>query len=339
MADLPKGLSVTPNGYLRLRVFHRGVVIEDKTLGPATPENASAASIYLSRIREKLFSNKFGLPIKEKEVKFNDIAALYLKLWCAEKDANGQVVHTAKAIKTTTNMVNGVLIPYFGKMWFDAIKPKDVVKWRAELLERGLSGTTVNRYQNVLSSLFSHIDRWSKTEAIEAVKRPTSSPTEPVEHAPMVKRERVPTPFEFKRLKLAFRALGDTDGEEICVYLVATALSEGDLRSMRMGQTVDLSRAKTGVDVSIPITLSVALNWQNWRNRWVAARKAADLDWLQTRDLRKFAINQLKGKFDLKLVSEYAGHASTKTTEASYTIKSNEQMIPLADELMKIARE
>lgn len=109
-----------------------------------------------------------------------------------------------------------------------------------------------------------------------------------------------------------------------------SVLSMKDLKNLEIGQEIDTSRSKTGVRVNIPIANLVKLDWYGWRTRWEKAREKAGLTDLQFRDLRKTGINWMKGKFDLKLISEYAGHADIKTTEKSYTIKQSEYLEPLA---------
>lgn len=335
---LPKGLSIA-NGYLRIRVFHRGIVVEDTTLGQATPKAIDDAQIYLSRIREKIRANRLNMPIKEREMKFPQVVKVFFDLWKEVRDPNGKIEHDAKAIANWRTVIDNQIMPHFESYYFDQIRPKHVMSWREKTLARGVGGTTANKYQAVLSSIFSYIDTWSKLETIDPIKRPADNPCTPVEKAPMVKRERVLSPYEFQKLKNAFRKLGDFDGEQISIYMVSTCLSEADLRSLKMGQTFDSKRQKSGVSVSVPITILTQLNWTNWRKRWNNARVEAGLGDLQPRDLRKTGLNWAKGHFDNKLISEYAGHASVKTTERNYLVKQNERMLPIAEYLLELAKK
>lgn len=327
---LPKGMRCN-NSYLEILLTVRGRLY-CRTFGPHTREAEKVAEIHLAEKRKEIMLGKFGFEKELERKKFGEAADIWLSHWLKEVTPDGKQAHSEASQTETKRVVEKVLKPIFHKTFYDEIRPIDIERWREKGTANGLSGTTLNRYQATLSSLFSSIDRWTKTERIKpAFKMPEGNPCTPVEKAPAVKRERVLTQYEAKKLKLAFVQLNDLDGWEICKLALKSVLSLKDLKHLQLGEEIDIERAKTGVAVNIPLPYLVKLNWVNWRKRWEKAREMAGLIDCEFRDLRKSGINNLKGNFDLKLISEYAGHADIKTTERSYTVKQFEVMKPLAD--------
>lgn len=329
---LSKGMTLN-NGCIRIRVFSRGLLVCDETLGPATPESISAAEIYLARIRQNIRAERLGLPAVDVEMKFRDAAKLYIKKWGEATDANGRIVHSTESLDKLRGVIEREFIPVFGNYWFDAIKPKHVQAWRDKLVARGVSGTSANRYQAVLGSIFTHIDQWSKLETITPVRRPSGSPVASVDTAETIKRERILTQYEFRKLLLAAETLGDHDGKQIIKYLFITQLNEKDLKSLRLGAPIVMLRSKTKQRIELPMTMMHQLNWINWLKRWQAIRTEAGLEDVQVRDIRKTSINVVSGEYDEVLVSQYAAHASTKTTRENYIVNNAEKLRPIAKKL------
>ncbi len=335
---LPRGLRCN-HGYLEILITVGGRRF-CRTFGQHTKEAERIASIELSKKREAILLGRFGMEKIERK-KFVEVTGLWFKEWSKETDSDGKPAHSEDSISETQRTIDKEFNPLFERMWYDEVRPVDIERWRERGLTAGRSGTTLNRYQATLSTVFSRIETWIKTERIKpAFKLPIDSqsgkvfnPCHSVKMAPVVKRERVLTTYEAKKLKNAFLRYNDSDGWEICKLALKSVLSVKDLRGLELGQAISIERAKTGVPVNIPIVYLAKLDWVNWRKRWEAAREAAGLIDFQFRDLRKTGINWLKGRHDMKLISEYAGHADIKTTEQSYTVKSLEQMGPLANDL------
>jgi hypothetical protein len=332
MSKLPRGLRITKLGYVQIRICHNGVWYQ-KHFGKDSEMARHAAMKELVRKRDEIYAGKYGLEVKVPEKRFKELVPVYKKLWAAEKDGDGRPAHSERAQEVCFGIIDRAITPFFGEMLFHTIKPSDVERWRLKRLETGVLGTSVNREQVPLSSIFTHIDKAVALELIDRVKLPSVNPCKHVEKARMRKRERIPSDYELKKLKLAFNNRGDGDGWEICKLALKSILSEKDLRKLELGATLDLERSKTGIPVHIPITVLQKLNWKNWRDRWDKARKDAGLVDLQFRDLRKKGGNHLVGKYDIKLVSQYFGHASYKTTEGSYVVLEQEKMRPLAEDL------
>lgn len=305
-----------------------------RTFGIHSRESMRVAEIHLAEKRKEIMLGRFGFEKELDRKLFIDVADIWFKIWVKETKSDGRQAHNEPSQKETGRVIEKVFLPIFSKTFYDEVRPIDIERWREKGLANGLSGTTLNRYQATLSSLFGSVERWIKTERIKpAFKIPEGNPCTPVEKAPTVKRDRILTTYEAKKLKLAFTQLNDVDGWEICKLALKSVLSMKDLKGLHVGQQIDLNRAKTGVPVNIPLTVLVKLNWKNWRKRFERARKEAGLVGFEFRDLRKTGINWLKGRHDLKLVSEYAGHADIKTTEGSYTVVQSEKMLPLAKDL------
>lgn len=344
-AILQKGLRCN-HGYLELCLTVKGR-LHMPGFGPHTKDTQMIAEKYLAEKRLEIRLKTFKIEEEIQSRLFPEVSRLWFNEWRKETAPDGKPAHTTATVNEVERVLTKIWNPLFIKRLFEEVKPIDIERWRGKGLSAGLSGTTLNRYQATLSSLFSHVAKWIQTERIKpAFKLPLDkqsgkvyNPCLSVETAPAVKRNRIPTKYEIGKLANAFRQLGDLDGIKICKLATESVLSTKDLKNLEIGQEIDINRAKTGVPINLPITYLVKLNWINWRKRWEAARDLAGLTWLQFRDLRKTGINWLKGRHDLKLVSEYAGHADIKTTESSYTIKQSEQMEPLQADLHQQVEE
>lgn len=328
--QLERGLRCD-HGYIQVRLEHIGVI---KNFGPHTKDSEAVAKIYLAERRREILLGKAGIKPEAPRKRFDDVLKLHGPLWAAETDGDGRPKHNAYSIHVYNRIVRGAIRPTFKDRWFDEIRPIEINNWREMLIrDRSISGTTVNRYQNVLSGIFTDTIKWIKAEKLRpAFRLPAENPCHSADKAEMKKRERVFSEYELKKLKLAFATLGDNDGWEICKLALKSVLSLSDLKALEVGQVIDTERTKTGVPIRLPVTVLTKLNFTNWRYRWAAAVKKAGLEDAQFRDLRKTGINALTGKgFDQKLVSQFAGHASTRTTESVYQLRQSEKLKPLAD--------
>lgn len=339
------------HGYIQVLVRRLGKTYCCENFGPHTKESQAVASIRLSEVRKEILQGKIGIAPELPSKRFADVAGIWFEIWKKERNPDGKEKHNKESCYKVRWTLDKVLIPAFGKILFHELKSVQIYKWRRTYTDKGLSGVTANRYQAVLSSIYAHVGRWVKTEQIKpAFKLPEENPCEAVEMAPTTNRERILSKYEAGKLKNAFMQLNDPDGWEICKLALKSVLSLKDLKGLEIGQDIDILRSKTGVPINLPLPVLTKLNWYGWRTRWDAARVVAGFAvWgkkgnlrsarcaknttLEFRDLRKTGINWLKGRHDLKLVSEYAGHASIKTTEGSYTIKQAEKMQPLVQDL------
>lgn len=345
--DLPKGVRVI-RGYLQSRITHNGHV-DHKHFGLDSPLARTIAEIYVAKKKEEILLGKFGLaaPKEIPSRKFAELVPVYMKLWAVQKDGDGRQKHDERAIRERQRVFDKSLTPFFGAFNFEAIRAVETNKWRLKRLETGILGTSVNREMVPLGDMFSELIKAVAAEQTPAMKVPDINPCKYAEKASMRVRDRIPTDYELKKIKLACKTvmvkdphglhdatIGDPDAWEIIKMMLLSVLSEKDLRKLELGSTIDLERAKTGVPVNIPITMLHTLNWKNWRKRWEAIRKEAGCPDIQSRDLRKKGGNHLlEAGFELEKVSDYFGHASIRTTEQSYKIRlSHEKLRPLAEE-------
>lgn len=348
MKELPKGLRID-RGYLQIRLFNDGKSYYEN-FGLDSEVARELATTKLNDLRKHLLlwkhklieNHPFEREVKIETKKFRDVANIYFSRWSEERDPEGMPKHTEKAKTTCRYVIDGTLLPFFGSMEYDSIKPSDVKEWRTNRLKSVL-GTTANREQNVLSSIFSHIETWVKTEQIKPFKLPIDpqtkqvcNPCEHIEKASNRKRERVLSTQELKILKEACSATNDTDLWEICKMALKSLLRKKDLMRLENGEDIDLTQAKTRVRIQLPVQVLRPLNYVNFRKRWEAIRKAASLLDCQFRDLRKTGANLLKLKnHSNKLISEFLGHTNTETTEL-YLIKNSDHLKPLAEDLEHI---
>lgn len=338
MGNLLRGLRIV-RGYVQVRVYHKGRAYT-KNFGPDCPLAREYGLKHLTEKRHEIRMGKFGIEKELPEKTFAEVVPFYKKMWAAEKDGDGRPAHDERSQEVCFGIIDRVLLPFLGKLKFHLITPNTVSRWREARLATGVLGTSVNREQVPLSSIFSHMEKAVNLELIEKFKLPVDTqtgkaknPCFSVERAKMRKRERIPTEYELKKLKLAFHNLGDADGWVICQLALETVLSEKDLRKLELGATIDIERSKTGVPIHLPITVLRALNWHNWRHRWYAAKREAGLNDFQFRDFRKKGGNHLLDNgYDIESVAEYYGHASSKTTERSYKVRrSHDRMREMAE--------
>lgn len=341
MKTLPKGLRLD-RGYLQIRLFNDGVM-HCENFGKDSAESREIAIARLAELRKLLLMWQHKLiekhPFKEEPIlaskKFSEAANLYFDLWAKETNPDGTSKHTPAAQTTCRGILDRSLIAYFGKYEFDAIRPIDIQTWRDRRVKTIL-GTSANREQNVLSSIFSHIEQWVLLEKIKPFKIPVKNPCAPVDRASTRKRERVLTSQELSILKQACIQANDLDLWEICKMGLKSLLRKKDLMRLETGESIDINQAKTGKRINLPIQVLKPLNYINFRKRWEAIRKAACIPDCQFRDLRKTGANLLKMKgYSTKLMSEFLGHTNTDTTEV-YMVKNAAHLKPLAQDLADI---
>lgn len=333
-----RGLRII-RGYVQIRIYHNGKCYQ-KNFGPDSTLARQLGEIHLSEKRKEILMGRFGLTPELPVKSFTEAAHLYFDMWSKERTPEGAIAHGAAA--EAGRVIENNLIPYFGKMLFNDIKPKDVIRWRQFRL-KSVMGTSVNREQAVLSSIFSHMVDWVQNETLPAFRLPedtqtgkVSNPCLSVERAPNRKRERVLTTTELRALKAACHELKDLDLWEICEMALKSLLRKKDLFNLESGLGIDMIQAKTGRAITLPVSVGRPLNYANFRKRWLAARRGARLDDCQFRDLRKTGANILKlNNHSTQLISEFLGHADPKTTK-TYMVRNVDHLIPLAKDLNDI---
>lgn len=331
MRQLPKGVRIYPrNGanYVQVRIFHNGQAYH-KDFGRDSTDARNAAEIHVAEKRKEILMGKLGivpeLPIKT----FAEAVDLFLTIWGKELDANGQLKHDERTCHELKNRIGCSLLPYFGKSKFHEIRPIDVENWRNRRTQQ-VAGTTANREQNILSSVFSHIGSWIEKEKIRAFKSPDKNPCIGADKAPLKTDDRIFSDYELSKLKLAAKELNDLNGHDNLCLILKTALSFSDLKPLKLGDSIHLIRSKTGVKVRTPLIVLHQPDWSNWRKRLEAIAAKAGVPDISMRRLRKTAINLPVGHFDMKTVGLFAGHANEKTTETNYVLALEAKMAPIA---------
>jgi integrase len=314
-----------------------------KNFGLDSPTARELASIHVAEKRKEILLGKFGYATNKLIRKdFREVAHIYFDLWSKELDTNGIRKHTERAVRGVRGFLDYSLLPFFGRMSFEGIRPLDVQRWRDHRVKTIL-GTSINREQAVLSSLFSHIETWVKTERIEAFELPKDpetgavwNPAHYVKFAKTRKRERVLSTQELKALKAGCLARNDPALWDICKLALRSLLRVKDLLRIESGQAIDMIQAKTGVRVNLPVSVVQTYDYTDFVGRWRRARAASGLLDVQFRDLRKTGANlaKLQGHSQ-KLISEYLGHTNERTTDV-YMVRDNKHLQPLADSLDKI---
>ncbi len=330
-----RGLRIV-RGYVQVRIMHQGQYYH-KNFGPDCELARELAEIHLSEKRKEILMGKFGI-VKEIPTKtFAEAAQIWLIEWSKEINPDGTQAHGPNSIKEVHRVIQTSLSNFSARA-FEKLRPLDIELWRESLLKSGCSGTSVNRYQAVLSSIFNGLERWIKTERIKAFQIPSENPCDVVEKAPNVKRKRVLSVIELKNLKAACVAMNDADLWEICEMALKSLLRKKDLFRLESGIDIDTIQAKTNRSIHLPVQVLRPLRYANFRKRWEAVRKAARLIDCQFRDLRKTGANLLKMRnHSNKMISEFLGHASTQTTEI-YMVSDASHLKPLAKDLEDILK-
>src|SRR5579859_5785881 len=145
MSRLPRGLRIV-RGYVQVRLIVRGRYYH-KHFGKDSPLARELAQIHLAEKRKEILMGMFGITRELPSKKFSDVARLYFEKWSQERDAEGRLIHGGA--EETKRVIEINLIAYFGKIFFNEIRPVDVLRWRGKRLERVL-GTSVNREQAIL---------------------------------------------------------------------------------------------------------------------------------------------------------------------------------------------
>lgn len=349
-AILPRGLKCD-RGYLVLTVRHKGRLVDNPGCGPHNAEAQVYAVERLGAIRSEILRGKFGYMPDLPEKTFKEVVNIYFKYWPLEREGDGSLKHSAGSVADCKSAVERNLIPYFGNTKFHEIRSIDIEKRRdarlagvkgpdGQWITEPVLGTTVNREHSPLGSIFSHIETWMALEKIPKFKIPAKNPCLAASKAEMRTHERLLTDYEIQKLRLACFTLKDPDAWEICKMILKSVLSVGDLKNLDVGQTINLERGKTGVPINIPITVLQKLNWTNWRTRWERVRQMAGFstdkkskDYVDAKVLRKTGINEVRRKLGIEAAGNYAGHASSKTTERHYKVVSGEENRPAAEHM------
>lgn len=349
---LPRGLKCD-RGYLSLRLKQDGRWMPQRGLGPHTPSYEKAARLVLEDLRLKQKLGTFAIPVKSKRMKLKDVAWIFFRkhyeLW---RDPSTLAPRSPSSIMNTRSMVKSV-VEYFGEFYFDAIKPKDVKEYKTDVVEfDDLAPATFNRRKAILSSIYTNVTNWVKTEEMEAIKLPGDNPCDFVPDLTEVPRKRIASRQELSAIKKACLLLGLPQFWNLVYVTLDTNVREGDLESILAAESkegfIHITQHKTGRALIMPaLEQTKQTVYEARRYRWEAVRAKAseiliqegampchDLQW---RDLRKTGINMLEGVgASVQNQQDAAGHASSKTTERHYRTAKPVALVALSEAKRKI---
>lgn len=65
-----------------------------------------------------------------------------------------------RSIRNKEYMINAKVIPYFGKLPMNCIKPSNIMSWQSEIISQGYSETYLRMLQNQVTAIFNHAERF-----------------------------------------------------------------------------------------------------------------------------------------------------------------------------------
>jgi integrase len=258
----------------------------------------------------------------------------------------------AKAYQKSWWSTEGILrrhiLPRWGKLRLNEIKPLDVAKWLGEKAGEGLKPATVEKIRAVLHRSFELAKRWNtpggESNPVHGLPRPRYSNA----------RERYLTAEEVQRLKWACELSPNPQLKHIVGLLLLTGARKGELLQAKW-QDVDLDRrlwfiplSKNGKSRHVPLSkaaiaiiqqlprpagcpylvpnLDTGRPFVTLKKAWQTARDQADLPGLRIHDLRHSAASlMINAGVDLYAVGRVLGHADHKST-MRYSHLANETL-------------
>lgn len=241
-----------------------------------------------------------------------------------------------KRPENTEAVINGHLIPRWGKLRLDEIKQQDIAKWLAEKRE-GYAPATVEKLRMMLGRSFELGRRWDIPGA----------ETNPVRGVPRKKfdnaRERYLSAAEAKRLLEACERSYNPQLKAIVSLLLFTGARKSELLLAKW-EHIDLERrswlipdSKTGKARRVPLSKPAVQvierlvqiprcpwllpnpetlkPYNNIKRAWATARKEARLPGLRVHDLRHSAASfMINSGVDLFAVGRILGHSDHQST-------------------------
>lgn len=293
-----------------------------EVIGSESTENKQNALLRIATLKDRARLGKLGIAQKEKPLSFKEGAEIFWPLWLGKKS------RTKGASSTTYGRLFGLLVPAFGSKILTQITHYDVLEYR-KTREKLVSPSTVNLEQGILSAVFNSLIRAKEMgyKKLQGVELPVKNPCQFVPKADEkpFKRTRVLNLTELSALKSSC----DPQLWGLCKMAVYSTLRKKDLFKLVTegkidGKTQSGVQAKTGRPFQFTSFISEVSEQTrltdkalvNWRRRWSKAKKAAGLQDLQWRDLRRTGATLLAEKgYQTQLIKGILGHASEKMTE------------------------
>ena len=320
---LPRGIRID-RGYVFIRLFPNGKPFL-KCVGRVNqPGVLDAAVIKLNQLREQVRLGKFSLDERAKRMTTEQAVQAFWELHASLKPARYTFRYFLKNFEA-----------YFKGRYIDGITTMDMQRYKMQRMKgtataKGISPQTFNRERTALVTLFNKLKEWKREKVIGNVKLPEENPVSPLSifNEQLTARRRVLSREEFDRLYEA----SDYEMKRIVTMAVLTTLRKKDLMLLSKEnydpytnelKGIQSKNALRGKTYCIPVNAVMKrildqgpLDFTNFRKRFYGALKAAGLNNVQFKDLRRTgARTMLAMGHDIKVVSEHLGHSSIRMTE------------------------
>lgn len=246
------------------------------------------------------------------------------------------------------------LSAYFAKHYLETVSKVDIEEMRRYLIGMGLSPPTVNKYHMIMSRLYNKMEDYREAGTVQGIDfskivLPAKNPCSKVKKVNETSYARRVTlsPFQYNYLK----QFADQDTRDDLDFLVFTQLRMGDASKITFEDVdwhnyqIRLVQSKTitttnpsGVEHKVDLTPEIEVliikrdritskgsplfPFVNWRKRFQALRKMANMPKLQTRDLRKLIPSWLNEVgYNKTLIADSLGHTTDRVT-GNYIVKS-----------------
>jgi integrase len=232
------------------------------------------------------------------------------------------------------------LVPTFGKIRIDRIKPSDIERWLAKSNSAGLSQGYLKRMVNTLKSILYDALREGYLSENPATK---INPIKGIQA-----RQRFLDPEEIVRLLVAAEKIAPWL-RDVIVWALHSGMRRGEIQAMRWsdildipggGKIVSLATTKSGKPRSVICTKGMIevldrqasqsdevdgrvflVSAMTWRRRWEKARAAAGLDDIDFHDLRRTNATQAAASgVDLRTLAARIGHTDLAMLEKHYAM-------------------
>lgn len=232
-----------------------------------------------------------------------------------------------------------------------SLSETDIAEWRDRRL-KSVSGSTVNREWNLLSSVFNTAVkewRWLKANPMPNVKRPKSNSP----------RSRRPTPDEIDRILFC---LNHHDGKPetlsqrvalAVLFAMETALRAGEIcklewkrhvREKTLHLTPDITKSKRSRDVPLSKEARRVLSLLPKESKLVFNLKSSQLDSLYRKarakalveglnfhDLRREALTRLSEKVEVLTLAKISGHSDLRILKDVYYAPKMDKIADMLD--------